>query len=78
MSYTSLAQDLVRSLQSPVCPFCGGSKKRAQTACRSCYFSLPKDLRFALYDRMGSGYEAAFERARAALGVERLYLPTED
>lgn len=42
---------------------CGSAKESRQTFCRRCYFRLPKELRIALYRRLGHGYEDAYQRA---------------
>lgn len=68
---------LISSLRSGVCPACGGAKKSAQTMCRSCYFKLPRMMRDALYDRVGAGYEQAFDEAMQRLGVTEPHIPTE-
>lgn len=46
---------------------CGNKKKRGMSHCRTCYFSLPPEIRKALYNRVGQGYEEAFTAS-----VERL------
>lgn len=54
---------LVRELEGKKC-FCGARKAPMQTFCSSDYFALPKDIRNALYNRIGEGYEQAYAEAR--------------
>lgn len=54
--------DLLRELAGRNCQ-CGRIKKARQTFCQRCYFRLPPAMRHALYDRIGEGYEAAYQRA---------------
>ncbi len=46
---------------------CGQSKAKAQSFCRSCYFSLPQAMRQSLYKRIGQGYEEAHAAAVKSL-----------
>lgn len=55
--------ELVRSLMSEQCPCCKGPKIKRNTFCQRCYFNLGRGLRNALYQRVGEGYEEAFEAA---------------
>lgn len=50
---------------------CGNYKRKFQSFCSPCYFSLPGSMRKALYKRFGSGYEEAHEDAREWLEQER-------
>lgn len=40
--------------------FCGAYKRPMMSHCRKCYYALPPEMRRALYQRFGQGYEAAF------------------
>jgi predicted amidophosphoribosyltransferase len=68
--------ELVRSLNSTLCPSCGRAKKASKTLCGGCYFTLPQDLRDALYCRLGEGYEEAVDAALLRLGVRTPHLPS--
>lgn len=46
---------------------CGRKKKTRQSFCSKCYFSLPRQLQAALYQRVGEGYEEAHAQARTIL-----------
>lgn len=61
------ARHLVASLNSDLCPACGGSKAPAQTFCYRDYRRLPKAMQMALYNRLGNGYEAAVRAAMQRL-----------
>ncbi|MDY7035541.1 MAG: hypothetical protein SV375_05180 [Thermodesulfobacteriota bacterium] len=52
----------VDELMSEQC-LCERPKKRHHSFCYRCYRSLPGDLQRALYNRIGDGYEEAFEEA---------------
>ncbi len=56
------AETLIRELVSTECR-CGRAKKSRQTFCRSCYFSLPREMQANLYRLVGEGYEEAYEAA---------------
>ena len=60
---------LTRELIGTACR-CGNLKQPKQTFCRKCYYSLPEEMRRALYQRMGEGYEEAYFRACARLGLD--------
>ena len=60
---------LARELIGTTCR-CGNSKQTKQTFCRKCYYSLPPEMRRALYRRMGEGYEEAYYRACGRLGLD--------
>lgn len=53
-------------LVSEVC-LCGIGKKKGNSFCFSCYKSLSRKLRRALYRKMGAGYEKAYTDAIGAL-----------
>ncbi len=59
----------IKELGSEECQ-CGKPKKRGFSFCYGCYFSLPKDTRRDLYQKLGEGYEAAYEAAVAFLTSE--------
>lgn len=69
-------RQLLQSIQGDTCPACGKFKDSGKTVCRRCYFDLPSALRNALYDRIGKGYEEAFENAMSHLQVAEPVLPT--
>jgi len=62
------AYELLRGVE---CPACGGGKQVRQSFCRECYFRLPREMRNALYRRLGAGYTQAFNRALAWLASNR-------
>lgn len=64
-------QRTYREFESEQCPVCNGKKRKRTGFCSRCYFSLPKDLRDALWQRFGNGYELAHEEAREWLEQER-------
>jgi len=51
-----------KMLMSDEC-YCGRSKKRSYSFCFNCYQSLPNNMQKDLYQRMGDGYEEAYEAA---------------
>ena len=53
---------LVEELRGTKCR-CGAAKTSRQTFCRTCYFTLPKKKRMALYRPVGGGYEEAYQQA---------------
>lgn len=55
-------QQLVNELAGETCR-CGKRKQRRQTFCKGCYFFLPRPMRKALYNRIGEGYETAYQAA---------------
>lgn len=63
-------RELVKSLRSETCPACEKPKRRKQTFCRACYFSLPKGLQKRLYRGLGNGYEQAFADSMELLQQE--------
>lgn len=42
---------------------CAKPKHNRQTFCKACYYALPPEMRQALYNRVGEGYEAAYVAA---------------
>lgn len=69
------SETLVKSLLSDVCPACGGPKKPRHSMCGRDYRRLPSNLKAALYDRLGDGYEEAMDEAFGHLGVIAPHLP---
>jgi len=55
-------RELVEELAGDVCR-CGKRKKKRQTFCSKCYFSLSASQRADLYNTVGFGYEEAYEAA---------------
>jgi len=53
------------------CPVCGKHKRRDSSFCGPCYFSLPIEMRQALYRRFGEGYEQALAEAKEWLEREQ-------
>ena len=51
-----------RELKSSEC-FCGKSKKPRHSFCVGCYRELPRDKQKNLYQKIGEGYELAYEEA---------------
>lgn len=51
-----------RELVSEQCQ-CGQAKQAGKTFCVACWITIPRDIQHALYARIGSGYEAAYEEA---------------
>jgi len=49
-------------LKSDECQ-CGRTKKPKMSFCYICYKSLPADMQKALYQRIGDGYEEAYDEA---------------
>lgn len=60
------ASDLIKELMGTVC-HCGKTKHAEHTFCGKCYFSLPRNMRKAIYNRIGNGYEEAYEAATVHL-----------
>lgn len=42
---------------------CGRTKTKGYSFCFRCYKDLPDDMQKALYQKMGSGYESAYDEA---------------
>ncbi len=47
--------------------FCGRGKQSGRSFCYGCYKSLPPEMQKALWQRMGDGYEGAYDEAVAWL-----------
>ena len=70
--------DLRFSLDSAVCPGCGGRKDaRLSVCCPTCFSGFDADVRRALIRTSGPAYAAAFRRAFQAAGKADLFLPRE-
>ena len=52
----------LQELNSEECR-CGSWKKKRMSFCYICYRKLPKDTQKELYQRMGVGYEEAYDDA---------------
>jgi len=52
----------IKELKSDECR-CGRTKKPGRSFCYFCYRKLPRSLQQDLYNRIGSGYEQAYEAA---------------
>lgn len=59
----------VKELRSEECQ-CSRPKKPNYSFCYHCYFQLPKDMRRDLYQKLGEGYEAAYDEAVTFLTSE--------
>lgn len=70
-------RQLILSLNSQICPACGKNKKRGQTFCGGDYHALPVAFRKALYNRIGWGYEQAFDDALLSLDVTDPHWPAD-
>jgi hypothetical protein len=53
------------------CPVCDKHKRKGNSFCTPCYYSLPIEMRQALYRRFGEGYEQALAEAKEWLEKER-------
>ena len=51
----SLLQEAFDDLDSQKCK-CGADKERRKSLCVKCYYSLPNNLRKALYNTVSDGY----------------------
>lgn len=54
--------EAVKTLTTTVCA-CGRVKEERQSFCRGCYSLLTPNMRRRLYDKIGAGYEEAYEGA---------------
>jgi len=74
---SDLAHELARELLSEKCP-CGRRKQSRKTFCSTCYHSLPTTIKYALYLRIGEGYEEAYASAAKHLDcVKKLTEPQQ-
>lgn len=64
-------EEAIRELVSTTCKACGGSKPRGRSHCRRCYHVLPKAMQWALYRKVGHGYEEAYAASLDHLHRER-------
>lgn len=62
--------EILDSLGSTVCGGYGGAKGYKKSHCRKCYFALPPNMRSALYQGFGGGYEEAYEESLRFLNEE--------
>jgi hypothetical protein len=58
-----------KDLKSDGC-MCGKPKQSGKSFCYSCWSKLPSEIQRALYKRIGSGYEAAYDEATVWLTRE--------
>lgn len=61
--------DLLRELASETC-CCGKDKRKRNTFCASCYYSLPQYLKREIHKLVGEGYEEGYAAAREFLERE--------
>lgn len=66
---------VINSLRSNVCPACAGPKTPSQSLCYADYRRLPADVKTALYNQVGDGYEEALHRALAYLRATTFHAP---
>ena len=66
---------LLRSLQSTICPACGETKITHQSLCKGDYYALPKPMQRALYLRIDHGYAEALADALNYHDLSTLYWP---
>jgi hypothetical protein len=59
----------LESLRGTECPHCANHKGAMKSFCMSCFMKLPTNMRGALYNRIGQGYEGAFDCAKAFLNT---------
>jgi len=52
----------VNMLKSDEC-ICGRWKRPKMAFCYQCYKRMPRDIQLALYNRIGAGFEAAYNEA---------------
>lgn len=64
------AVEAVRSLHSATC-FCLRQKDKGKSFCLSCFRVLPPHMQRALYNKVGEGYEAAYEQAKRGIAQMR-------
>jgi hypothetical protein len=70
MSATERAQAWTEFMATECC-ICHGAKPAKNGFCRGCYYSLPKAMKQALWQRFGEGYEEAHAAARQWLQEKR-------
>jgi hypothetical protein len=59
--------DSIMILYAERCAVCGRPKGPKTAFCKSCYFSLPAEVRKSLWMQVGAGFEDAYENAVAVL-----------
>ena len=59
----------IKEFKSNEC-VCGGTKRPGSSFCYTCFKALPSTYQHALYQKMGDGYEEAYEDAVAWLKAE--------
>lgn len=62
--------DLLKELIGTACQ-CGSEKVKHQTFCRKCYFALPRHIQNRLYQKVGNGYEEAYQEAVDFLSLKK-------
>jgi hypothetical protein len=62
------AREMLEELMGTRCR-CGGPKPPKKTFCTRCFFALPAAMRKNLYQRIGEGYETAYNAAVVRLGL---------
>jgi hypothetical protein len=65
--------ECLSSLDSKVCPACGGPKKRAHSLCGADFFKLPSKMQSALYRGIGQGYAEAITAALTHLDADHFH-----
>jgi len=68
--------EILRSLDSVVCPACGLVKKRRHTLCKDCFALLPRRTQCQLYEPMGPVYFDAVSEAMLNLGKAQFWITT--
>lgn len=64
-------QQAWREFNEMKCAVCGQHKERFTGFCKDCYFKLDRDMRNALYNRFGNGFETAYYEAKEFLLGEK-------
>lgn len=67
----SVSNTILKIFIGGECLGCGKSKPTNNAFCRGCYHSLPSDMKRALWQRFGSGFEEAFIAALAHFKVDQ-------
>lgn len=65
--------EILRLLGTNTCSACAGWKQSQRSHCRRCYYALPVEMRQALYNRFGFGYEEAFETSLRYLEEQKIF-----
>jgi hypothetical protein len=66
-SKAALSASEFRCFMLRVCPACKGPKLPFNAFCRTCYRKLPGEMKSALWQQFGEGFELAYCRAQAWL-----------